>query len=80
MEMLRLHLLGGPQYFLGQRPLTDFATMKARALLIYLAMMPGPHSRDELAHLLWSEMPDRQAKKISAIRCPTSKRWSGRIS
>ena len=77
METLRLQLLGGPRYFLDQRPLTDFTTMKARALLIYLAMMPGPHSRDELAHLLWSDMPDRQAKKNLRNTLPNLKSLIG---
>ncbi len=77
METLRLHLLGGPQYFLGRKPLTDFTTMKARALLIYLIMMPGPHSRDELAHLLWSDMPDRQAKKNLRNTLPNLKALIG---
>ncbi|ETX05230.1 MAG: hypothetical protein ETSY2_24180 [Candidatus Entotheonella gemina] len=62
---------------MGQRPLTDFATMKARALLIYLAMIPGPHSRDELAHLLWSDMPDRQAKKNLRNTLPNLKALVG---
>ncbi len=77
MEMLRLHLLGSPQYLVGQRPLTDFTTMKIRALLIYLAMIPGPHSRDELAHLLWSDMTDRQAKKNLRNSLPNLKALVG---
>ena len=37
--------------------------MKALALLMYLAVTPGAHSRDALANLLWRDMLDRQAKK-----------------
>ncbi len=77
MDTLRLHLLGSPQYFLDQQPLTAFTTMKAQALLIYLAMRPGPHSRDELAHLLWSDMPDRQAKKNLRNTLPNLKALVG---
>jgi DNA-binding SARP family transcriptional activator len=35
---------------------------KALALLAYLALEPGAHSRDELAALLWGDSPDDKAK------------------
>ena len=35
---------------------------KALALLAYLALEPGAHSRDELAALLWGDSPDEKAK------------------
>ena len=35
---------------------------KALALLAFLALEPGPHSRDEVAALLWGEFPDEKAK------------------
>lgn len=63
--MLRLTLLGPPQIFLGQQPLTEFATAKAQALLCYLAVtaQAAPHSRDALAALLWGEMADAPARQ-----------------
>jgi DNA-binding SARP family transcriptional activator len=35
---------------------------KATALLAYLALERGPHSREKLASLLWGESPDAQAR------------------
>jgi DNA-binding SARP family transcriptional activator len=35
---------------------------KSLAMLAYLALEPGPHSRDALATLLWGEYPDAKAK------------------
>ena len=35
---------------------------KSLALLAYLALEPGPHSREEIAALLWGEYPDDKAK------------------
>jgi DNA-binding SARP family transcriptional activator len=63
MDTLGLELLGAPHISLGGRSLTGFTTMKAQALLIYLAMTRRVHSRDVLANLLWPDMPEWQAKK-----------------
>lgn len=35
---------------------------KALALLVFLALEPGPHSREELAGLLWGESSDEEAR------------------
>jgi DNA-binding SARP family transcriptional activator len=35
---------------------------KTLGLLAYLALEPGPHRRDELTALLWSESPDEKAR------------------
>jgi hypothetical protein len=79
MELLYLDFLGPLQIRLGEQSLTGFTTMKALALLVYLAVTPGVHSRDTLANLLWSDMPDQQAKKIYAMRYPTCGLWWARI-
>ncbi|MGQ4806990.1 hypothetical protein NKDENANG_00328 [Candidatus Entotheonellaceae bacterium PAL068K] len=63
MEILHLELLGSPSIRLGEQPLAGFTTMKAQALLMYLAVTPGMHSRDTLASLLWRDMPNQQARK-----------------
>ena len=63
MELLNLDLLGPIRISLYGKLLTGFTTTKALALLMYLAVTPGVHSRDTLANLLWSDMPDQQAKK-----------------
>ncbi|MEZ4868834.1 MAG: BTAD domain-containing putative transcriptional regulator [Caldilineaceae bacterium] len=77
-EILRLTLFGPPQIWVGDKPLTGFATNKAQALLFYLAVAPHtPHSRDALATLLWSEMSDIQAKQNLRTVLPNLRRLVG---
>ena len=57
MDQLRLALLGPPEVFHGGNRLS-FALRKAQALLLYLAVEGGMHSRSKLAALLW---PDSEA-------------------
>ena len=52
MGELKLKLLGVPEARLDGRVLT-LRTKKALALLVYLVVERGPHSREELAELLW---------------------------
>lgn len=63
MQTLRITLLGTPQIILGETPLPAFSSRKAQALLFYLATTVRTHTRDELASLFWSDMPDAQARK-----------------
>lgn len=63
MAGLRLNLLGKPRVIRDDAPVTGFTTAKTEALLYYLAATGHPHSRDALASLLWSDMPDAQAKR-----------------
>ena len=60
---LRLRLLGTPQVYLDGEAITGFRTAKAEALLYYLAVTGQGHSRETLADLLWSEMPEAKAKR-----------------
>ena len=46
----------------GALPAVSGLSAKAFALLAYLALEPGPHSRDELSALLWGDYPDAKAK------------------
>jgi predicted ATPase/DNA-binding SARP family transcriptional activator len=47
---------------LDGRPLTEFESDKARALLIYLAMDVGrPHRREQLSALFWTEQDEKGA-------------------
>ena len=62
MDVLRFHLFGEPHIDVEQKPLTGFISTKAQALLIYLVMSPGRHSRNRLANLLWSEFADGHAR------------------
>ena len=56
MEKLQLQLLGVPVVTYVGQPVT-FRSRRALALLIYLAVEEGFHTRDQLAALLW---PDRE--------------------
>jgi DNA-binding SARP family transcriptional activator len=55
---LQLKLFGSPQIHYQGQPLNGLVSTKVRALLIYLAVMGRPHSRDNLAELLWGDRPD----------------------
>lgn len=61
-NQLRLALLGNPQFTLAGAPLSGLNSVKAQALLIYLATTRQPHSRAALAGLLWGEMPEQPAR------------------
>lgn len=52
--MLALHLDGYPQATLNGQPLI-FSTRHELALLLYLALEPGPHPRQHLRQLLWPQ-------------------------
>src|SRR5512136_1881198 len=60
MAHLMLSLFGPMQVTLGGHPVVGFESAKVRTLLAYLALEADcPHSRDELAGLLWPEEPDQ---------------------
>src|SRR5689334_19840809 len=54
MSRLELRLLGAPQVERAGHPI-KFPTRKAAALLIYLAVEGGRHSRERLTALFWPE-------------------------
>ena len=62
MPILEIHLFGGLQITLDDTPVHGFISTKAPALLAYLACEQRPCLRDELAALLWGEMPEADAK------------------
>jgi DNA-binding SARP family transcriptional activator/predicted ATPase len=63
MARLSLFLLGAFQATLDGKPVTAFGSIKARALLAYLAVESDrPHRREKLAALLWPERPDQVAR------------------
>jgi DNA-binding SARP family transcriptional activator len=55
MSLLQLSLLGVPEVKHGER-LVTFSTRKAQALLIYLAVEGGVHTRKILSESLWEEL------------------------
>lgn len=61
--MLTLKLLGKPQIALDGKPVSGFISAKSQALLFYLAVTARPHTRETLAGLLWSDVPEAQAGK-----------------
>lgn len=63
MAKLELFLLGSPQIFVAGQVITDFNTRKDQALLAYLAVTGTTHSRETLAGLLWSELPEEKARR-----------------
>ena len=64
MPHLSIRLLGAPEVTLDGRPVTAFATDKARALLYHLAAENAhPHRRETLAGLLWADQPEERARQ-----------------
>jgi len=59
---IRLTLLGTPALTFGGEPAVPPLGAKPMALLAYLAVEPGAHSREQLASLLWGEHPDAAAR------------------
>jgi adenylate cyclase len=59
---LQIRLLGTPEISLHGAPVTGLRSVKARALLFYLAVSATPQSRAALATLLWGDFPDSAAR------------------
>ncbi|MBI5032267.1 MAG: hypothetical protein HZB51_17185 [Chloroflexi bacterium] len=63
MAHLEISLFGGFQVKRDGESVSGFDSIKTRALLSFLALEADkPHTRDELAALLWSEPPDTIAR------------------
>src|ERR671922_739876 len=54
MNQLSLKFLGHPEIYYGEQPL-KLPTRKALALLVYLVVEGGVHSREKLVALFWPE-------------------------
>ena len=62
-KTLRITLFGSPEITLRSEPVRGFVSIKAQALVWYLAATSGTHTRDALAGLLWSDIPDSNARR-----------------
>ena len=60
---LTLNTLGRLEIRWDDRPVTGLRSRKEQALLVYLAMNPGAHSRSRLAGLLWGDLPEERARR-----------------
>lgn len=64
MAPLKITLFASFQVAFNGRSVTDFATDKARALLVYLVVeRQQPHRRESLAALLWPDQPEARARQ-----------------
>lgn len=61
MATIHLRLLGTSSIERNGEPLPLLKNRKALALLAYLALSPGAHTRSRLAGLLWSDAPEKTA-------------------
>src|SRR3954469_11649555 len=63
MRHITIRLLGPFEVTIDGAPVTSFAYAKVRALLAYLAMeRRHPHTRAELATLLWPDQSEQTAR------------------
>ena len=60
---LQLLLLGPMQLSIAGEPVSGLVSVKANALLAYLAAERRPCLRSELASLLWSDLPEEDARR-----------------
>jgi DNA-binding SARP family transcriptional activator len=61
MNDIRIHLFGKFQVFIDGQVMDDLAAQKARELFCYLLLYRDrPHSREQLAEVLWGDIPTAQ--------------------
>ena len=59
---LKLNVLGRFEARLPSGENVSLPTRKTETLLTYLALAPGPHSRDHLTNFLWGDRREQQAR------------------
>lgn len=60
--ILHIFVLGRPRILLDGQPLVDLVSVKAQALLFYLAVTGKTCSRSAQAGLLWGDLPEESAR------------------
>src|SRR5256885_10423326 len=83
MGRLILRLFGTPEVSHAEQPLT-FQTRKVLALLAYLAVEQGVHSRDKITALLWPESDEERGKAslrraLAYLRESLQENWKTRL-
>ena len=76
-QSLQLTFLGAPRLTLAEQALNELLTPKALALFAYLAVTGKSHTRDWLAHLLWSDVNNQQARNNLRYLLPDLRRVVG---
>jgi DNA-binding SARP family transcriptional activator len=76
MARLVMQLFGSPRIEVGGKPVS-VDTRKATALLVYLAVAGGSHSRDFLAALLWPEYDQSSARGALRRTLSTLRKGAG---
>ncbi|MCO5187979.1 MAG: AAA family ATPase [Anaerolineae bacterium] len=62
--MLRIYTLGGFELrWQDDKQLPKPVTVKAQALLVYLATHPKQHTRGQLSDMFWEDRPERKARR-----------------
>jgi predicted ATPase/DNA-binding SARP family transcriptional activator len=74
---LELLLLGPLQISLAGEPLSGLVSLKAKALLAYLAVERHPIPRSTLAGLLWSNLPEEEARRNLRVEISKLRRSLG---
>lgn len=75
---IRLAFLGKPKFERNGQPL-DLTSVKGQALLAYLAVTRQTHSRSALAGLLWSDMPEADARTNLRVTLSQLKKAVGNV-
>ncbi len=63
LQLLKLSVLGPLRLALDEAEISELDSVKAQALLCYLAVNGRTHSRQALASLLWGDMPEANARR-----------------
>jgi DNA-binding SARP family transcriptional activator len=74
---LRIAVLGRPRIERDDRSPVEPGSAKATALLLYLAVMGGRHSRSALAGLLWGDLPEEGARANLRLALTKLRRVAG---